>query len=446
MKKLVILLGAAAVMAQAGTVLAESLEDVLKQKGMITEEEYKRIVKSTPAVSYKPGQGITLTTADGNFSTTIGGYVQARYTFLNSDDVNDDKASSVGMTTSPGGTSSQFEVKRAKLVIGGHAFSKDLTYNVTANFSNIAGGSTKNGGLLENAFINYKWRDELQVRAGQEKVQFGRQWLISATDLQFVDVSHVTAAFAPTYDTGVRLFGKLPKGLVTYSLAVSGGLGQNYVRATRNNALSARITANPFGEMKNTEADLEQTEKPLVSFGANYYRNTITETEYSTSSNNSLGYLKSKAGWFALNKRGTLLSGESVNISMLGLDAAFKWRGLSISGEYMWGEGDAQQSKYGQRAMGFYAQAGYMVIPKTLEVAYRYAYLDPNINNNTLALNDHWIENSVAVSWYIREHYLKLQADYTAIHKQRNLISQSTSVVMQPTDDNQARVQLQLVF
>lgn len=437
MKKLGIIVGLCLVIAQAGAVSAKSLEDVLKEKGVITEDDYKEVMKSAP-VKYKLGEGMTLTSADGNFSTTIGGYVQARYTFQDPDD------SGANGTTVPFRTgSSTFEVKRAKLFVAGHAYSKDITYNLMANFSNIAGGSTKNGGLLENAWINYKWRDELQVRAGQEKVQFGRQWLVSSTDLQFVDVSHVTTAFAPTYDTGVRLHGKIAEGLFTYSVAGSGGLGQNYVRNTPNNAFSARITANPSGEMKNSEADIEGTPNPLLSLGASFYRNTMSASNeaYLNSTSQSLGYLKNNAGWYTLNHRFNV-QGEDIDFNMFALDAAFKWRGLSLTGEYMGGQAETSQSNFKQRAVGFYAQAGYMIVPKTVELAYRYAYLDPNKD----MVNDHWIENSVGVSWYIRQHFLKLQADYTSIHKQSALVASNPSSATQPIDDNQARIQLQLVF
>ncbi|MDD2540870.1 MAG: porin [Desulfuromonadaceae bacterium] len=432
MKRLGIAVGLLMITSQAGTVSAKSLEDVLKEKGVISEEDYQEVMKSA-TVKYKPGTGINLTSADGKFSTSIGGFMQARYSFLNYDDVN-------GAPTQK--NSSQFEVKRAKLTVSGHAFSKDVTYNLTTNFSNISGGATKNGGLLENAWVNYKWRDELQIRAGQAKVQFGRQWLTSSTSLQFVDQSHVTVAFAPTYDTGVNLSGKIAKGLFTYDVGASGGLGQNYVRSTENNAFAARITVNPFGVMKNSESDVENSEKPLLSIGSSFYRNTVTESEASTANTkNSLGFLKKKTGWFSLNNKGSVnaTSKENIDFNLVSLDTAFKWRGLSLTGECMTGEGDMQRNNYKQRALGFYAQAGYMIIPKTVELAYRYAYLDPNRDVG----NDHWIENSMAVSWYIKQHNLKLQADYTAIHKQSAIASTSGT---QPTDDNQARVQLQMVF
>jgi len=332
------------------------------------------------------------------------------------------------------------EFKRVKLIVGGNAFTKNLTYNVTLNFSNITGGSTTNGGILENAYVNYRLFNELLVRAGQDKVEFGREWLAPASALEFVDQSHVTSAFTPTYDTGVRLLGKVADGILTYSIAGTGGVGQNTFRATSNNAFSARITVNPFGEMKNSQSDVEYSTKPLLSIGSGFYHTTINKSAAATYENNSLGFAKKNTGWFGINSgMQKFATSEDIDFNMYGFDAAFKWRGLFVTGEYLAGQADGDTSKYTLRAHGFYTQAGYFIIPKSVELAYRYSYLDPNRD----VKNDHWIENTVGVSWYIYQHNLKLQADYTNIHKQSAIASTAGS---KATDDNQARVQVQLLF
>lgn len=431
MKRLCVLAGLVLFMSQTDAVWAKSLEDVLKEKSVISEEDYKEVVKS--GSKYTPGKGFSFTSPDGKFSTTIGGFMQLRYTFMDLDDANNTAAKAAQDSSKP-------ELKRVKLVFDGNVYSKDLTYNLTLNFTNIANGTTSNGGLLENAWANYKLRNELQVRVGQDKVDFGRQWLTQSTAMQFVDQSHVTAAFTPSYDTGVRIHGKIADGLLNYSITGTGGVGQNTFRTTTDNAFSARITVNPLGEMKNTESDVEYSAKPLLSIGSNFYRNTIAKTAATTFETNNLGYAKANTGWFGINSAAqTFRTSEAIDFNMFGADAAFKWKGFFITGEYMFGEAEGQSSKYKVIAQGFYAQAGYFIVPKTVELAYRYAYLDPNRNAN----NDLWIENSVAASWYINEHNLKLQADYTSIHKQAAIASTSGS---NPTDDNQARIQLQLLF
>ena len=236
MKKLVLLAGLIFVASQSGVASARSLEDVLKEKGVISEEDYKEIVKSSPS-KYKLGEGFNFTSADGKFNGSIGGLYQVRYTLMDLDRINN-------TATKKALDSSKFELKRIKLLFNGSAYSPDLTYKLSLNFANIAAGTTNNGGLLEETWLNYRVLDEFQIRFGQDKIQFSRQFITPSTALQFVDQSIVSAAFAPGYDTGIAINGKIKGGLINYSIAGVGGVGQNTYRTTPDNAFAARVTIN----------------------------------------------------------------------------------------------------------------------------------------------------------------------------------------------------------
>lgn len=432
MKKFVVLAALFSGVVSSQGALAKTLEDVLKEKGVITEEDYKEVSKTKP-VDYRLGEGFTFTSADGKFRTSLGSSLQLRYSLLDLDDGNDTASKQAQ-------DESKFELRRIKLYFNGYAYSKDLTYKLQLNLANINGGATKNGGLLEETWLNYRLFDEFQVRFGQDKVQFGRQFITSSTAQQFVDQSVVTNAFAPGYDTGLQLHGRIAGGLLTYNTAVFGGAGQNTFRATTDNAFNARLAFNPLGEVKYAEADFAQSEKPELSVGANFYRNTLNKSE-----SNNLGFTASKKGWYAI---GNPLSApsrkidetkEAVDYNTAGFDGVFKWQGLSVQGEYFIGQADGSTSKNTLRAQGFYAQAGYFVIPKKLEVAARYAYLDPNRD----IANDLQVEATGGVSWYLSGNNLKLQADYTNIHKQKAISYNSGP---NTTDDRQVRIQAQLLF
>lgn len=437
MKKVALILAVLSGICAWHSAEAKTLEEVLKEKGVITEEDYKEVVKSSP-IKYKLGEGFNFTSADEKFSASIGGLYQIRYTMLDLDDVNNVPKKSAQ-------DSSKFELRRIKLLLNGYAYSKDLTYKLALNFANIAAGTTSNGGLLEETWVNYRLLDELQVRVGQDKVQFGRQYLTPATALQFVDQSVVTNAFTPTYDTGMMIHGKVAGGIFNYNIAGYGGTGQNTYRATTDNAFAARITVNPLGDMKYAESDVERSEKPLLSIGSNYYHNNLNAgTEQTYGTGNTMSFMKSGTGWFGIGN--TLMpaakkftAADALDINMFGVDTAFKFNGLSVTGEYFFGEAEGQKTHNKLFAQGFYTQAGYFIVPKTVEVAYRYSYLDPNRDVS----NDHWIENAVAASWYINNHNLKLQADFTNIHKQPSIASTTGT---KNTDDKQARFQVQLVF
>ena len=460
-KRIVATAGLLAIALAGQSASAKSLEDVLKEKGVITEDDYKEIIKSRP-YTYTPGQGFSLMTEDGKYRLTIGGQYQIRYDFLGLDsDTNGGIAQDY----------SKFQFRRAKLCLSGNAFTKDLTYTMNINFANSNGtaGTTSSGGLLEETYLQYRLIDEAQFRFGQDKVQFGRGFITSSSKLQFVDVSNITNAFIPGYDTGLSLGGIVLDGLINYTVGVYGGAGQNTFRSTNDNAFAARIAVNPLGPMKYSESDVEYSKKPLLSIGGSYFKDTLKYTSVAApavtmESNNSYftkaysSATSTPGGWFtagqaaALNKSGAAAawrSNEHVYFDMFGADAAFKWRGFSLQSEYFLALANGEVDHKEQIGQGFYVQSGYFVIPKTLELAARYAYMDPNRSLN----NDHWTETTGAISWYINEHNLKLQADFTNIHRQRLLATTGTRTTspftpasVKSTDDQLVRVQAQLLF
>ena len=77
MKRVVMMAAAAGIILSNGTTFAKTLEDVLKEKGVITEADYKEVTKSKP-FDYKLGKGFTFTSPDEKFKLTIGGRLQYR--------------------------------------------------------------------------------------------------------------------------------------------------------------------------------------------------------------------------------------------------------------------------------------------------------------------------------------------------------------------------------
>jgi phosphate-selective porin OprO/OprP len=421
---------------------AKTLEDILKEKGVITEADYKEITKVKP-LDYKLGKGFTLTSADEKFQLSIGGQMQIRYTMYDQD--------RAGNPTSQtgAGDKSQFQLKRIKLNLNGYGFTKDLTYKITYSFHNNS---------LEETYLNYRLMDEVQFRLGQDKVQYGRQWITPSSQNEFVDTTHVTDAFKAGYDAGIAVLGKVANGLAYYQLGGYNGAGQNTLRNARDNAFCARITVNPLGDMPYGEGDVDNTQKPLASIGSSFYRNTLNSFEIAVpgatpTAQAGLSNLNfnSSTGWFGIRQTsavnsvasGRQITGESALFNTAEVDAAFKWRGLFAQAEGFWAEAQGESTHKVAVATGYYVQAGYFIIPTHLEVAARYAYLDPDRNVS----NDLWIETAGAVSYYFNKHNLKLQADVTSIHKQGRIISiPGAGATARPTDDLQGRVQAQLLF
>jgi len=401
---------------------AKSLEDILKEKGVITEADYKEVTKSKP-IDYKLGKGFTFTSTDEKFQLSVGGLIMTRYTFLDKDVAQD---------------TSSFTLKKGRLIFSGYAFSKDLSYML--QFGLEQSGNNK---MLENAYLKYRFIDEAQLLAGQTKLAYSRQNMASVGNLQFVDVSPVTSAFAPGYDLGAVLSGKVLGNLINYDLSVSNGAGQTTVRANNgagnHNAFLAHLQVNPLGAFAYSEGDPQFSEKPLVTVGSSIYVNTLKKTAAATFESNNLGYAGA-SGWLGSNA--TVFSDtEKVDINSFVIDTAFKWRGAFAQAEYFLGQADGQVTDKTVRSHGYYAQAGYCIIPKKFEAALRYSYLDPNRDLN----DDLRTELIGAVSYYFNNHNLKLQADIGNIHTQ-GAKTEPVTGLKKATDDLQYRLQVALTF
>lgn len=66
---------------------AKTLEEVLKEKGVITEADFKEVTAARPVV-YQIGKGFTFISPDGKFQLSLGGRGQFQYQYLDKDDVN----------------------------------------------------------------------------------------------------------------------------------------------------------------------------------------------------------------------------------------------------------------------------------------------------------------------------------------------------------------------
>lgn len=404
--------------------------------------------------TYAPGQGFTFQTADDSFKLSLGGRVQVQYAYSGVDN----QPERIGFTQD----TSTFRIRRAYTWLKGNAFTKDLTYMVQADLS----GSPQ---LLE-AFLNYRLMDELQVEAGQDIVQFTRQERNSSATLQIVERSIAVDYYKPSYDTGVMVWGKIAGGLVYYNVGAFNGQGQDQLRTTPNAALNFRAVVNPLGDMPYAESDVDFTASPKLSIGASYFMNKLVYGQGAdalTGSNYQKGFLKPLTGLPGSDASGVALLQDTAKVGMLGVDAAFKWMGIFAQGEYFLASAEADKTVNGPayagplgdaggkrklKSSGYYVQAGYTVLPRTLEVAARYSAYDPNTSSWTSATDtstkhDQRTEISGAVNYYFAKHNLKLQAQLASLgREERSLAAGAAPTDYKKLNDLVGRVQAQVIF
>lgn len=204
--------------------MADDLADTLYQKGVLTEEEYNKLKETNDdSLGGKYDDGFKWKSKDGNFGIKLEGRVQFDYRSSDLPDSND-----------------EFNVPRAYLGVKGD-FYKQWSYELTYNFAKDR---------AEYAYLNYKWSDALQVRAGLFKFPYGFSQLTSSRFIDFMDRSF-TEEFEPGKDEGIAIYGEPKKNVVSYALGYSnGGGGRKNAPDTTQKDVIARAAVN-FAPMVN---------------------------------------------------------------------------------------------------------------------------------------------------------------------------------------------------
>ncbi|MCO5165957.1 MAG: OprO/OprP family phosphate-selective porin [Planctomycetes bacterium] len=373
-------------------------------------------VETTPAgggggaaVRARFGEGVTITGADDSLSLTIRARFQARFTHLEREER---------------GSATLFEIRRARLLLRGHALTRELTYYMQLGFSNQ--DTEPDLRLpLRDAYLTYAGLRDLNVRVGQMKVPFNPQRVTSSSALQLVDRSIVQNELNLDRDVGVQVFSDDLFGLggvLGYALGVFGGDGRNRLSDAGGVLLVARVQLTPFGRFDDlVEADLARSPDPRLALGAAVAHNANTNRERSTFG-------------------GTYASRERTDQTHVVTDLHLKWMGFSLRSEALLREaadevltgtvGGATVTERTRSAWGYFAQAGYLVTDE-VEVVARWGELRP-LGRSAVRLQR---ETGGGINWYVSGHDLKLQADYFYLWGERLA-----------DGDHQVRVQLQLFF
>ncbi|MBA5873267.1 MAG: hypothetical protein GDA66_01785 [Nitrospira sp. CR1.2] len=365
--------------------------------------------------------------------------------------------------------SNQFSVPRARLQFLGYAFDPDFRYNISWAFDqttwNQEGGSGR-AGLLD-AYISSWHIPWLTVQAGQQRVWFNRATISSMATSTFADNLIVQNAFAANQqnarDIGVSISSDEDQYRFNYAFGIWGGVGANLARegtSVSQNVLPQTGTPGAPGAATtrtynyNTRfmtGEMMYTARLLYKIAGNpgYGQGDILNSRTLQSAiafgyayNPAQNYLSSirsdivdRAYRQAVTKayNGRLLAGGIWDFQTYEADFIAKYQGWSIQAEGYYRHQRVRNAGSGTspfdlntippapflgppvnlgQAYGWYAQVGKYIIPRKLELAMRYGFMDPS----TQQVNDLVKEFGAAINYSFDGTYNnRLVIDYSNI-------------------------------
>ncbi len=352
---------------------------------------------------FVPGKGFFVGTKDERFTLRVHGRIQVRY--------------DIDHPGNGGNTHQTLQIRRARVVLGGNVFSKYVHYYLQLGFSprdQIAGVPNEAGSMrrtpLRDARLEFDRLRDLTIWAGQMKVPFSRQRVVSSSSLNMVDRAIANDEFQLDRDIGVQVLSKDVAGLgwLGYNAGVFLGEGRNvYEQSDFGMLYVARLEATPLGKFEDySESDLERNEKPKLAIGAAYaFQNKSHYT------NGTWGDPPADRG--------------TSDVHNATADAVLKYRGLSVQTAFHWRQSTHRRSggavdeetmmpiatALPRDGVGWFGQVGWVVPKIPLEIVGRYGLVRNILGSDDSALV--WRDEAGGgLNYYFVGHWLKLQLDY----------------------------------
>ena len=358
-------------------------------------------------------------------------------------------------------STSSFNVRRLRFYFMGHLFDPDFKYYIQMRAETAENAQSPGSLSLFDVNFTYTKLPWANVQFGQYKVYFNRSQINSTASMQFAERALVQDAFTASgldrRDIGITIMNDEELFPVNYYFGVFNGAGPSFNRlgsftseeatvgcpggqtsgnpfpspagcpANQRNLNAntridvdrlmyvARLNWNILGRPGYGEGDLAYSETPQFAVGGGYSYNPGVNT----SSDNAfvgldLANLNIRRQLAAFGN-GRQLGLGIVDYSTWAADGVFKYRGFSLQGEFYFKNvirhdkglpcmnaacTTTAPNNFGN-AMGWYVQGGYYLVPRTVEVAARYAYWDPDTNS----ANDLIRQADVSLNWFLNGTY-----------------------------------------
>jgi len=373
--------------------------------------------------------GFFLRSSNRRFLLRIRGFLQGGYTAR----IYNDEISYGGVTV--GEHESSFDLRRARLELGGHVSSKILGYHLELNF-----GDEDPGPLLA-AYGSMSFFPPLNLRFGKQKIPMGRQFMIHSAYQHFIDRSSVTQAFVPGWDTGLVIHGDVPVfGSISYQLGIFNGAGSSALHDDNIDFMYvARMVFEPMGKVPYSEGDSFTSEYRLAMGGSFFYNLARTDR------GNRLGYTDAKK---AADKNDADVDGvhDNVGIYQVAAELTARLRMILWQSEFFYRLEDPGAVEDTRSFWGVYTQVGVVPHFSHFEVAVRYGFWEPHnygaLRNTPRPASVH--EVGAVFSFFIWKRRLKWMLDYNFQLLQD--LQTSDKKVLGDLNVHQIRVQTQVYF
>jgi phosphate-selective porin len=234
--------------------------------------------------------------------------------------------------------------------------------------------------VLVEVQLDAAFSEALNLRFGQFLVPFGVESAVSTADLDTINRSQPVDKLAPGRDVGtlgrdvgVALTGKI--SLFDYTVGLFNGTGANKADTNDKKDFAGRLGVRPLD---------------FLSVGASLYKGSYN-TAVGTPSNRR---------------------------DRTGLDAEATFGDLSLKGEYVWAIDDATDKR------GWFAQAGWFVLPKTIQVLAKFDSFDKNVS----AVSDRMSLYTFGLNWFFAER-TKLQVNFESLRTESGRMANQTLLV-----------------
>lgn len=305
----------------------------------------------------------------------------------------------------PGGliqeSRNDFELERARLIFSGHFYDPNLQF-----YLQLDGDTDDNHRAVYHDFwVNYVFSEAFNLYVGKAFVPGSREWLNGSSRAHLADRSMATTFFRPDRSVGIWAIGEIAEGLF-YRAMVSNGfnttdLERGGLQVDDQLTYSASMWWHPLGDFGKGFADLAYHEDPVVQVGHSF---TYSPTEPIQAT--GAPRLEQRAFRLSDGSRlvsaGVLAPGVTLNkfdVYLYAVDFALKYRGWSVNSEYYFRWLQDFKTSGGSIPFrklytdGFYADVGYMVLKKKLELVGRISAVDG-------FFGDAW-EYAAGVNWYV---------------------------------------------